>query len=355
LRALLKRAVEKEKFTQASGLAGVLANLLRCTGRTSEALTIIESKTDYTRRAGLVPWTRLADEAWRLQLLNVLGKYDEVMRRVTELRDEMKILPDPPGSNETVYVWNVREATLDTGHSAAISLEQWQQALDLNAELLQSKRMRGATPLEQAKFRFNDYAPLLRLGRHADAGSILTECRAVFERENAIDALGRVFSALGNLENNLAHRAEARRFEETALRFKYIAGDPRDIGVSHFNLANYITRDKGAWRDALAHRRAAVLISVLTGEGKVGARISALVHNLRDTRRAGGPAMLPANFAMLCATVEQVEGVRFRELVERLAAGQTNGDDLLKNVVAMAAEAMEQTTKGSAQNSDQET
>jgi tetratricopeptide (TPR) repeat protein len=205
LRALLKRAVEKEKFTQASGLAGVLANLLRCTGRTSEALTIIESKTDYTRRAGLVPWTRLADEAWRLQLLNVLGKYDEVMRRVTELRDEMKILPDPPGSNETVYVWNVREATLDTGHSAAISLEQWQQALDLNAELLQSKRMRGATPLEQAKFRFNDYAPLLRLGRHADAGSILTECRAVFERENAIDALGRVFSALGNLENNLGH------------------------------------------------------------------------------------------------------------------------------------------------------
>ena len=67
------------------------------------------------------------------------------------------------------------------------------------------------------------------------------------------------------------------------------------------------------------------------------------------------PAVLPANFAMLCATVEQIEGVRFRELLERLAAGQTNGDELLKEVVAMAVEAMDQTTEGSGQDSDRET
>ena len=177
----------------------------------------------------------------------------------------------------------------------------------------------------------------------------------MFERENAIDVLGRVFSALGDLEDKLAHRAEARRFEETALRFKYFAGDPRSIAVSHFNLSNYIIRDKRAWRDVVAHRLAAVLISVLTRGGEGGTIIRGLLRDLRNARPAGVAAVLPANFAMLCATVEQIEGVRFRELLERLAAGQTNGDELLKEVVAMAVEAMDQTTEGSGQDSDRET
>jgi tetratricopeptide (TPR) repeat protein len=171
IRALLERAVEKEKFEDASLLAGVLVNLLMRTGRAPEALTVVKSMADYTRRAGLGPWTRLADEGWRLQILNELGKYAEVMRRVAELREEMKALPDPPGSNERVSAWNVREVTFDTGRSAALALEQWQQALDINAELLQSQRKRGATPLDQAKFRFNDYgsvASVRRCPKHPD-------------------------------------------------------------------------------------------------------------------------------------------------------------------------------------------
>src|SRR6516162_3917057 len=137
-------------------------------------------------------------------------------------------------------------------------------------------------PLEQARSRFNDYGPLLRLKRYDEARKLLLGCRAVFEEENAVGELGPIFSALADLEDELAHATDARRFEETALRFKYFAGDPGSIGVSHFNLANYITRDKGAWRDVVAHRLAAVLLSVVTEEGKVGARISGLVRDLRN-------------------------------------------------------------------------
>jgi len=332
LRTLLTRAAEQGDFATASAAAGDLVNLLPQTGRAREALTMVALKEDYTRRAGLGPWTQLADEVRRLQILVDVGKYDEVVRRVTELRETMKGLPDPPGSNERVAIWSVREVTLATGHSAAVALRQWDQALDLNAEILRSKQERGAPPIERAKTRFNDYGPLLRLKRHDDARSILIGCRAVFERENAVTLLGPVFSALGDLEDKLDHRPGARQFEETALRFEYVAGDPRAINISHFNLANYITRDEGPWRDVVAHRLAAVLISVLTQAGDAASDIAALG---RDHQRAG-PASLPPDFATLCAIVEQVEGVRFRELVERFAAGQTNGDELLKKVVAMA-------------------
>jgi hypothetical protein len=50
-----------------------------------------------------------------------------------ELHEQMRALPDPAGSNETALNWNVREVTLSIGRNAAIDLQEWQQALDLNS------------------------------------------------------------------------------------------------------------------------------------------------------------------------------------------------------------------------------
>ena len=52
--------------------------------------------------------------------------------------------------------------------------------------------------------------------------------------------------------------------------------------------------------------------------------------------------MLPVDFASLCATVEQVDGVRFRSLIEDLARGETDGDTLLKVVVESVHQAQAQ-------------
>ena len=56
-------------------------------------------------------------------------------------------------------------------------------------------------PLEQARSRFNDYGPLLRLKRYDEARKLLLGCRAVFEEENAVGELGPIFSALADLED----------------------------------------------------------------------------------------------------------------------------------------------------------
>ena len=57
-----------------------------------------------------------------------------------------------------------------------------------------------------------------------------------------------------------------------------------------------------------------------------------------DLRRAGdqASAKLPADFAALCATVQQVEGVRFGELMRRLQPDATALNRLLQDIIASA-------------------
>jgi tetratricopeptide (TPR) repeat protein len=115
LRAVIAEAERRSEFQIASASATDLANLLRDSGRLDEALKATDQATDYDRRAGFGPWTLLADEGQRLQIQMLRGEYDLVLRRVSELQEQMKSMRDPPGPNETVDAWNVRELILDNG------------------------------------------------------------------------------------------------------------------------------------------------------------------------------------------------------------------------------------------------
>ena len=130
------------------------------TSQLREALAVAERMPDYQRHAGLGPWTQLAREGQRLQLLARLGRYDEVLDALDGLRRRMAELPDRSDQPETAIPFNVREVILDTGRLAARDARRWEQALELNAERLELKRRRGASPLELAKF-----ANLLEHGR----------------------------------------------------------------------------------------------------------------------------------------------------------------------------------------------
>ena len=96
-----------------------------------------------------------------------------------------------------------------------------------------------------ASTRFNDYSPLLRLKRYDEAGKLLVACREVFERERSIEMLGMVFGALADLVDKLGHVDQAISFEETALRYKYLWGEPEAISISHHNLANCFSEESG--------------------------------------------------------------------------------------------------------------
>jgi len=118
LRAISEQAADRGEFRIASNMATDLANLLRDAGRYDDAMKIAERAAEYTRRGGFGPWTQLADEAQRLQILAERGDEEEVLRRVTELREQMKSLPDQSEAEEIIPSWNVRETILDVGRSA---------------------------------------------------------------------------------------------------------------------------------------------------------------------------------------------------------------------------------------------
>lgn len=318
LRDLIVTNIAHGNYRRASGNAGDLLNLLRTTGRLNEALTVAAEMAGYTRQAGLGPWTQLADEGRRLQVLAALGRYEEVLAAVEALRPQMAALPLTGAAQETVNPWNVREALLDTGHTAALYSERWEQALALNAEIVQVKEGRGADALALARTRFNDYGPLLRLGRTAAARTLLLACRDVFEAARDVPGLGKVYSALADLEDETGGRAAAVRWEEVALGYKYQAGDPESCAISHNNLAEYLERQGAAPAAVLAHRLAAAGIYLQIQSGLLPSTINNLAN-------ADLPPAPPA-FATVVAQVEQIDGVRFAALVDRLPPTAPDGD-----------------------------
>ena len=339
LRPLIEHAAARGEFHTAAAASSDLANLLRDTGRLPEALQVLKQGADYTTQAGSGPWTQLLNEAQQLQIRDALDEHREVLTRVVNLRERMRRMPDPGANDELIRIWNVRELIFVTGAGAAAKLGEWQQALALNAEAIHSKEQRGVGAVELAQAQFNGHVSLLGLKRYGDALKLLDQCREVFEHASAVAQLGGVYSGLAALKNELGQSGEARHFEQNALRYHYAAGTPQHTGISHFNLANYLTRANGDWREVLGHRLAAAMLTGTTGSRGSEYGVAALAG---DLHRAGNQASaaLPSDFLALCFTVQQVERVRFRDLMLKLQPDEAKLNQLLQNIIAAARTAV---------------
>jgi tetratricopeptide (TPR) repeat protein len=333
-RQLLDTATTRARFDNASNLAGNLINLYREHGRLDDALALADTKIDYTRRAGYGPWAQLLDQCLRLQILYFQGHTQQVLDEVLRLREQMAQLPDHPEANDAAIPWMVREAMLNVGMVAARDCRRWQQALDLNAENLDSQRRRGASDAEQALAAFNNYGPLLHLGRASQARELLIGCRAVFEATNNITALGGTMTALADVEDKLGHRDRAIALETEALRYKYLAADPDEIAVSHNNLANYLHRTGHDPRAICAHRLAVTMITYQTGGGRLAERLNRLAELL-----AAEPDAAPGSFDQLCRTLHQIDGVNLAELLLRLPQRTPDPDTTMTHVLQLAHQA----------------
>jgi tetratricopeptide (TPR) repeat protein len=329
-RDVIARAVAQGNYKMASILAGDLRNLLLRRGRLEEALKVAEETAGYTKQARLGPWSQLAEETGRLQVLAAMGRNDEVLTAVEALRPKMDALPPKDETDQSAYPWNVREGLLETGREAARNTQRWETALSLNAEVVKVKRSRGADELEVARARFNDYFPLLRLGRYDEARKLLLNCRIVFEAVRHIEGLGAVYSALADLEDQTGGRAAAVRFVEVALGYSYQAGQPEACAKSHSNLANYSRRQGADPATVQAHYLAAAAIGLLTRSGLLTTRVKNLANSdLPPT---------PPTFAEVVQCVESIEGVRFQELFERLPRAMPDGDAAIAAVWNLVAD-----------------
>jgi len=303
------------------------------TGRYVEALDVIERLKAYGDRAGWGPWSRLGNEGRRLQVLNCLGRHEEVLETVDYLRMQMRSLPNKIDEElDNIEPWHVRESILEAGGFAAERLAKFDLASEFDAEVLGSMESRGATDLELARTRINGFGQLLRLRRYEAAERLLWSCKLAFERERSIELLGQVFSYLAILMYYKRQPDQAASFEETALRYKYLFGDPDSISLSHKNLADYLVDAKSSF--ALDHRLASAIISYQIGSGLLMVCLEKMAGDLDDF----GPESLSKSFDQLCHRVERVEGVKFRMLFERLAGSEVDGDQVIRDIIEKAKE-----------------
>ena len=334
-RAALAQASADEDFQLASAITMTLSILLRNAGRLREAVDLADQKAQYTRRAGLGPWTQLADQAHQLQLLSMLGQHQRVLDQIQVLRDQMDKLPAPRAGNEAIEPWKVREGILDTGRYSAHALGEWQQALELNAAILASERARGASAYEIIRFLYNDAAPLIQLGRLADAERILLETQQAYEDQNDIARLHKVLTTRAFLEVTRGRPQQALELQRTAIRLAYVRPEPRNIALSHNQLAAYLQMTGADPAAARAHLLAAALLFQLSGmTNELGVASRTLAGELR--RDADGED-LPGTIDEVIRVAEQTEGVHLDRLLTALQPDRQAVADALADILRAAA------------------
>ena len=337
MRAYLDAAVALGDYAAASATAGRLIYLFRDSGRLAEALALADQMAGYTRQAELGPWTQLFDEVQRLQVLNSMGQAESVLAEVQRVREDMQTLPPTLGPDEAVSPWGVSEKLLDTGRSAARQLARWDDALDLNAAQAASMRDRGAPATIIARARFNDYYPLLRLGRTDEALALLLECRQVFQEDRDIGMLGMTLGALADTEDERGHGDAAIRLQRDALRYEYLAGDVISIAASYHNLGNYLGGHTSEPVPALSCHLAAALIRALTdGTGR------SFEASVTDLRESGTDADMPADVPGMCRQVGDIPGADLDRLLAALAPDQDALEQRFRELVAAVREAASQ-------------
>lgn len=333
MHASLDAAVARGDYRAASVTAGRLIGLYRESGRLAQALTLTAQKAGYSRQAGLGPWTQLYDKVQRLQVLHETGQASQVLAEVQRLRDRMRAWPATPGADETVALWEVHETLLATGGHAAELLGRHDDALALSGEVIASMRGRRAPAAAIARARFNDYGPLLRLGRTDEALDLLLDCRQAFEETHDIEMLGMTLSALADTEDERGHGDAATRLERDALRYSYLAGDVIGITSSYHNLGGYLRHHARQPVPALASHLASALICALTGAEGTD---NSILGTANDLREFGAAAIPPADVPDLCRQLSDIPGTDLADLIETLSPDQATAEQTLSGLITQA-------------------
>jgi tetratricopeptide (TPR) repeat protein len=341
LHDILDQAVAAHDFQTAFLASSDLANLMQVTGRLQDALAMSELVTEYARRAGRDPSTILSLNGNRLQILNLLGHTEQVLAEVEALRKRLldSHVPGPAGATST---WSNREAILNAGVAAATSLGRWQQALELNTEVLNDQQHRDASPHDIAVTRHNFCASLIGLGCLEEAESVLDECQQVFEAFEDASSLSQVLANRAILASKRGHAADAVSFGKSALRLMYARPDPSAVATAHYNQTVHLARGGTDAGGQVAHWLAAALIRILIASPRNrDTFVQALAHHVRTLR---SEAPLPASVAELATQVEQVEGVHFTTLIRTLAPDPQTAEAALTDIIHTARSLSDEST-----------
>ena len=329
VRIFLDDRMARKDYWQASVAAERLMILCRSSGRLTEALTLADRVITYSRNAGMGPWTQLNDEVSRLEVLDMMGQANQVLAELPSLRARMDAL-STASKDEATAPWNVREGLLSLASNAARQLGRWEEALELNAENIASKRTHNASATRLAMARFNDYRPLLGLGRIGQALNVVLECQEVFRDARDPKLLGRVLTALAAIEVRRGHVEPAALLERDALRYRYLAGDVAGIAISYHNLGDYLNQHAGQLSTAFASHLVAALIRILIGGADADDSVSAAAA---DLEKSGADSVSPTHVSDLCERIGDIPGTDAARLISTITPDPATAERALLRLV----------------------
>jgi len=323
----LRESEERTDYRSAAALAGFLAETLLDKGEFEAAVGYRVKELCYIDHVPLGPWSRLMAESRELKEILLRGAYEKVIAIWDGgLASHLESLPDVGPEQEAAKPWQVRERFYDLVQTALMETERWVPALEMNARLLRAAVARGASESEVTRITFNDHYPLLRLDRINEARELLHRCRERSENQRDISQLAKTLAGLSTLEYMSKNLEQSLVFETASIRYKYLGGDAESCAIGHSNLANRLMAMQ-RFDESVAHRLASALIAYQMMSPKVIDRINKLAITL-----ASSGSELPLrirSFGNLCRVIDATEGVRFRELFDRLPKRAATGQEAL--------------------------
>jgi tetratricopeptide (TPR) repeat protein len=338
LRAAMSDALARRDHLAAMALAERLASQCMHSGKLGEALAFAEQMAEHSRLASLGPWTVLAADVRRLEVLSKTENPGKILLEAQRLHRYAKTLsidPGPPGSADPQVV---QDTLYEIGGDASLRLGRWDLALKFNATFVTRLASRHEPADTIAIARFNDYGPLLRLGRTEEALTLLLDCKRVFQDAGNIAGLARSFMALADIEESRGHGDAAIRLVRDALRYHYQIGDVISIASAYHSLGGLVAFHIRQHAPALANHLIAAVIRTLADVG--GTDDESAAGSLRaaaSALRAPGMTMMrPVNIADLCRRVSDIPGTNPAALIAKLSPDPETAERTLQDLIAQA-------------------
>ncbi|MCP4105183.1 MAG: tetratricopeptide repeat protein, partial [Desulfobacteraceae bacterium] len=233
-------------------------------------------------------------EAFRIDVMQ--GKAKETLPEIEDRLDKIRDWWERHGKGETIaevpdaeLLARVFIGGLDIAEDATRVLENWLDCLNLLQEIETVKRSRGESEYEIARTRFNQYGPLMRLGRLSEAQAMLEGCLQVFRDANELTTQSTTLSALANIWKERGDLTRAIDLERQALSVKERMDDSEIRAISHGNLSSYLYKD-GQTEESANHTLARIIYNVVTGNQQL---LGTVLRNLSICMKQNAQYRLP--------------------------------------------------------------
>ncbi len=256
-------------------ICGNWANALLMCGQLDAAKAMRLREADATRKAGRPQVEIIGSEleALRIDVYqgNAAAALPEIETRLNAARgwwararagETVADAPDP------VLLARALVSGLDVAHQANHTLKRWDACLTLLTEIEQTKREMGASQREQARTRYNQYGPLMKLGWLAEAQRVVEECLAVDREAGDLSGQASDLSALASIWKERGDLAQAIALARQALSIRNRLPDPSGRAISHQHLAFYL-ENTNKLEDSMRHLLTAIIYSLITQQQNI--------------------------------------------------------------------------------------